>query len=251
VTHCKNPRRKARNLNQNGTDDIRLNPTRQFPKQKNAAVADVEKRGGKNILTTSEGRVMIRMMREKGERGGLNLNRDLQFRLLLLGKQIGLRQRNLELLVRPSQPMFNPIQMMERWSAHRYLPNIKIKHENKRMCPQPLHSSPLISRFKDMLPGEAAAMALYAAKGERIPRRGEVGLDSNRIEEFETSGYVMSGNRNKKMNAVRLRKENQVISAEEKRAILNLQKEERMKKEGAIISQVRVASSLVSWMLMV
>jgi len=97
-----------------------------------------------------------------------------------------------------------------------------------------------MNRFKDMMPGEAAAMALYAAKGERIPRRGEVGLDSSRIEEFETSGYVMSGNRNKKMNAVRLRKENQVISAEEKRAILNLQKEERMKKEGAIISQVSV-----------
>jgi hypothetical protein len=106
-------------------------------------------------------------------------------------------------------------------------------------------------RFKDMLPGEAAAMALYAAKGERIPRRGEVGLDSNRIEEFETSGYVMSGNRNKKMNAVRLRKENQVISAEEKRAILNLQKEERMKKEGAIISQVRVPSSLMGRMLII
>jgi hypothetical protein len=99
-----------------------------------------------------------------------------------------------------------------------------------------------------MLPGEAAAMALYAAKGERIPRRGEVGLDSSRIE---TSGYVMSGNRNKKMNAVRLRKENQVISAEEKRAILNLQKEERMKKEGAIISQVRVSLCWSGMILMI
>lgn len=95
-----------------------------------------------------------------------------------------------------------------------------------------------ITRFKDMLPGEAAAMAAFASSGQRIPRRGEIGLDSNKIEEFEASGFVMSGNRNKRMNAVRLRKENQVISAEEKRAILNLQKEERMKKEGAIISQV-------------
>jgi hypothetical protein len=91
-----------------------------------------------------------------------------------------------------------------------------------------------------MLPGEAAAMAAYAAEGKRIPRRGEIGLDSSKIEEFEASGFVMSGNRHKKMTAVRLRKENQVISAEEKRAILNLQKEERMKKEGAIISQVNL-----------
>lgn len=90
-----------------------------------------------------------------------------------------------------------------------------------------------------MLPGEAAAMAAFASSGQRIPRRGEIGLDANKIEEFEASGFVMSGNRNKRMNAVRLRKENQVISAEEKRAILNLQKEEREKKEGAIISQFK------------
>lgn len=81
-------------------------------------------------------------------------------------------------------------------------------------------------------------MAAFAASGQRIPRRGEIGLDAQKIEEFEASGFVMSGNRHKRMNAVRMRKENQVISAEEKRAILNLQKEERMKKEGAIISQV-------------
>jgi hypothetical protein len=49
----------------------------------------------------------------------------------------------------------------------------------------------------------------------------------------------MSGNRHKRMTAVRLRKENQVINAEEKRAILNLQREERIKKEGAIISQFK------------
>lgn len=142
---------------------------------------------------------------------------------------------------------------MEKWSGHLYPPNIKIKHDDKRMLyiHLPLLRTELMSRFKDMLPGEAAAMALYAAKGERIPRRGEVGLDSNRIEEFETSGYVMSGNRNKKMNAVRLRKENQVISAEEKRAILNLQKEERMKKEGAIISQVRASLFRTGMMLII
>ena len=88
-------------------------------------------------------------------------------------------------------------------------------------------------------------MAAFAADGKRIPRRGEIGIDSSRIEEFEASGFVMSGNRHKKMNAVRLKKENQIISAEEKRAILNLQKEERMKKEGAIISQVCFLRSLL------
>jgi hypothetical protein len=90
-----------------------------------------------------------------------------------------------------------------------------------------------------MLPGEGAAMAAYAASGERIPRRGEIGLDASQIDAFEQAGYVMSGNRHKRMTAVRLRKENQVINAEEKRAILNLQREERIKKEGAIISQFK------------
>ena len=82
-------------------------------------------------------------------------------------------------------------------------------------------------------------MAAYAADGKRIPRRGEIGLDTDRIEQFEQAGYVMSGNRNKRMTAVRLRKENQVISEEEKRALLKLQREEKVKKEGAIVSQFR------------
>lgn len=90
-----------------------------------------------------------------------------------------------------------------------------------------------------MRPGEAEAMALYASNGLRIPRRGEIGLDTDRIASFEDSGYVMSGARHKKMNAVRLRKENQVINAEEKRAILNLQREEKIKREGMIVSQFR------------
>lgn len=65
----------------------------------------------------------------------------------------------------------------------------------------------------------------------RIPRRGEIGLASDQIASFEAAGYVMSGSRHRRMNAVRLRKENQVISAEEKRGILKLQKEERSRRE--------------------
>ena len=94
-------------------------------------------------------------------------------------------------------------------------------------------------RYTGMLYGEAEAMELYAAEGKRIPRRGEIGMDAEKIEEFEAAGYVMSGNRHKRMNAVRIRKENQVINAEEKRAILKLQREEKVRKEGAIVSQFR------------
>lgn len=54
-------------------------------------------------------------------------------------------------------------------------------------------------------PGEGEAMAAYVQAGKRIPRRGEVGLDSNQIEKFEQIGYVMSGSRHSRMNAVRIR----------------------------------------------
>lgn len=67
-----------------------------------------------------------------------------------------------------------------------------------------------------LLPGEGDAMAEYVKMGKRIPRRGEIGLTSNEIESFEISGYVMSGSRHRRMEAVRLRKENQVYSADEK-----------------------------------
>jgi hypothetical protein len=69
----------------------------------------------------------------------------------------------------------------------------------------------------DLLAGEGSAIAAYVKSGKRIPRRGEVGLDPGQIQHFEEAGYVMSGSRNEVMNAVRIRKENQVISAEEKK----------------------------------
>lgn len=82
-------------------------------------------------------------------------------------------------------------------------------------------------------------MAAFVANGQRIPRRGEIGLESDQIQAFEGMGYVMSGSRHKRMNAVRMRKENQVINAEEKRAILNLQREEKQKKESMIVAQFK------------
>lgn len=56
----------------------------------------------------------------------------------------------------------------------------------------------------------ACRMAQFVQSGKRIPRRGEVGLTSNQIESYEAVGYVMSGSRHSRMNAVRMRKENQV-----------------------------------------
>lgn len=84
-----------------------------------------------------------------------------------------------------------------------------------------------------LLRGEGSAMAAFLAEDteSRIPRRGEIGLTADEIDKFEQSGYVMSGSRHRMMNAVRMRKENQVISAEEKRGILKLQKEERARRE--------------------
>ena len=46
-----------------------------------------------------------------------------------------------------------------------------------------------------LLPGEGEAMAQYVKEGKRIPRRGEIGLTSDEIATFESSGYVMSGSR--------------------------------------------------------
>ncbi|KAL1408254.1 hypothetical protein Q8F55_005060 [Vanrija albida] len=93
--------------------------------------------------------------------------------------------------------------------------------------------------YRGLLPGEGAGMQQFVERGERIPRRGEIGLDSDRIAQFEESGYVMSGNRHARMNAVRLRKEGQVINAEEKRALLIMQREEKQRKEGAIVTQFK------------
>lgn len=108
--------------------------------------------------------------------------------------------------------------------------------------PQPLEE-PSKSRKVDerqyggaLLRGEGSAMAAFLKDGTdmRIPRRGEIGLTSDEIASYETVGYVMSGSRHRRMNAVRMRKENQVISAEEKRGILQLQKEERERREAIL-----------------
>eukprot|EP01041_Mallomonas_annulata_P002051 gene2051-4002_t len=91
--------------------------------------------------------------------------------------------------------------------------------------------------------GEGAAIAQYVQQNMRIPRRGEIGWSGTEIESLETQGYVMSGSRHKRMNAVRLRKENQVYSAEEKRALALITFEEKQQKENKVVGDFRVMLS--------
>lgn len=86
-------------------------------------------------------------------------------------------------------------------------------------------------------------MAAYVQSGKRIPRRGEVGLTADEIVHFEDLGYVMSGSRHSRMNAVRMRKENQIYTAEEKAALAMYNFEENKKKEQKILSDLKMLVS--------
>ncbi|KAG8389334.1 hypothetical protein BUALT_Bualt02G0218500 [Buddleja alternifolia] len=88
-------------------------------------------------------------------------------------------------------------------------------------------------------PGEGDAIAQYVQQGKRIPRRGEVGLSADEISKFETLGYVMSGSRHQRMNAIRIRKENQVYSAEDKRALAMFNYEEKAKREQKVMADLQ------------
>ncbi len=92
-------------------------------------------------------------------------------------------------------------------------------------------------------------MAAFLQSGKRIPRRGEIGLLPEQITAFEDVGFVMSASRHQLMNAVRVRKENQVITAEEKKNLLLFSKQERLKKESEIIGNFKemVAQKLASF----
>eukprot|EP00554_Chaetoceros_debilis_P008406 CAMPEP_0194104670 /NCGR_PEP_ID=MMETSP0150-20130528/5007_1 /TAXON_ID=122233 /ORGANISM="Chaetoceros debilis, Strain MM31A-1" /LENGTH=799 /DNA_ID=CAMNT_0038792299 /DNA_START=120 /DNA_END=2518 /DNA_ORIENTATION=+ len=90
-----------------------------------------------------------------------------------------------------------------------------------------------------LLPGEGEALAAYVQQNLRIPRRGEIGYDASEIDKHEKSGFVMSGSRHARMNAVRIRKENQVYSAEEQRALALITLEENQQKEAALMNDFR------------
>jgi len=105
--------------------------------------------------------------------------------------------------------------------------------------PLPLPSVDIGSFGGALMPGEGDAIAQYVAEGKRIPRRGEIGLSSGQILDFEELGYIMSGSRHRRMNAVRVRKENQVYSAEEKRALSLFNYEEKAKRENQILADFK------------
>ncbi|XP_062194127.1 uncharacterized protein LOC133897413 [Phragmites australis] len=88
-------------------------------------------------------------------------------------------------------------------------------------------------------PGEGDAIAQYVQQGKRIPRRGEVGLSADEIQKFEDLGYVMSGSRHQRMNAIRIRKENQVYSAEDKRALAMFNYEEKSIREHKVMADLQ------------
>lgn len=116
---------------------------------------------------------------------------------------------------------------------------------DEEIGPQPLvkDSDAIASKKVDyggaLRPGEGVAIAQFVQKNMRIPRRGEVGWQGEEIEKLEKVGYVMSGSRHKRMNAVRIRKENQVYSAEEKKALALITMEERQQKENKIVGEFR------------
>ncbi|NXL80186.1 NKAPL protein, partial [Leptocoma aspasia] len=91
-----------------------------------------------------------------------------------------------------------------------------------------------------LLPSEGAAMAGDVTAGKCIPlHRGEIGLTSEEMASFESSGYVTSGSRHRRVEAVRLRKENQIYSTDEKRALASFNQEERRKRENKILASFR------------
>ena len=90
-----------------------------------------------------------------------------------------------------------------------------------------------------LMPGEGVAMAKYVVEGKRIPRRGEIGLTAEDVFKFESDGYIMSGNSNRRLEAIRQRKENQIFSALDKRTLALFQQEAKAKKEAQLLTQFR------------
>ncbi|KAH7476827.1 NKAP family protein [Phytophthora ramorum] len=118
------------------------------------------------------------------------------------------------------------------------------EEEDDEIGPKPLlaaeeTAASSLNYGKALLPGEGAAIAQFVQKNMRIPRRGEVGWNGEEIENLENLGYVMSGSRHKRMNAVRIRKENQVYTAEEKRALALINFEEKQQRENAIMNDFK------------
>lgn len=90
-----------------------------------------------------------------------------------------------------------------------------------------------------MLKGEAEAILPYIQSGARIPRRGEIGLSATEIASYERAGYVMSGSRNAYMTAMRMKKENAVMSVEEEKRLRMLSVEATKKRERELLDSFK------------
>ncbi|XP_020254009.1 NKAP family protein [Asparagus officinalis] len=108
------------------------------------------------------------------------------------------------------------------------------------VCPVPLpRAEGHISYGGPLRPGKEDAIPQNVQQGKRIPRRGEeVGLSAEEIQKFESLDYVMSGSRHQRMNAIRIRKENQLYSAEDKRALAMFNYEEKAKREHKVMADL-------------
>ena len=113
------------------------------------------------------------------------------------------------------------------------------EEEEAEVGPMPLPKAEgHISYGGALRPGEGDAIAQYVQQEKRIPRRGEVGLNADEIQRFEDLGYVMSGSRHQRMNAIRITKENQVYSAEDKCVLAMFNYEEKAKREAKVMSDL-------------
>lgn len=119
--------------------------------------------------------------------------------------------------------------------------NNKSKEEDILIGPMPPETMELkISDARSkLLPGEGEAMARYLVEGKRIPRRGEIGLDSDQIKNLEDAGWVLSGSRHKTMERVRLRKTGVLENAKDRLTLAMFNKEERSKREIKILNQFK------------
>lgn len=70
-------------------------------------------------------------------------------------------------------------------------------------------------------------------------RRGELGLSADQIRRFEELGNGMSDNRHQRMNFVRIRRENNAYSPEDRRALAEHTYDEKTKREAKVMADLR------------
>jgi hypothetical protein len=88
---------------------------------------------------------------------------------------------------------------------------------------------------------EAQMYAQLVQQGKRcLVRGGQIGLSNEEIERYESLGYVMSGERHKKtFQPIKVKKEGQTYTAEEKRALAIYNLEEQQRRERNIINEMK------------